>query len=128
MMGKDMMYREPPTLKTKTKLAKNRSMFLKNHRTLIDVLIVLLLMATGVSFSDQVLLGLSTSAEDADARFVLPNFRRLVIGFITASMFIGGTDLVVGDAEGKLRVRARVVRYSAAVKSGVFFRMLQEAG
>lgn len=119
-MAKDVMWKAAPELKVRVKPKSP-------HRVIIDIVIVFLLMAVGVIFSDQVLLSLSGDESGGDG-FVLPDVRKLIIGFIVAAMFIGGTDLVVGDAEGKLKVRSRVVRYSGAVKSGIFFRMLQEAG
>lgn len=96
----------------------------QQRSNVIDIVAVFLIMTFGVAFSDQVLLAMK---KGAGFDFTAPSWGKIILGFIMAGMLIGSTDLMQGDATGKLTARARVRRYSNALSNGVMWRLIMEA-
>ena len=94
------------------------------RRVLVDAIATILVMAIGVMMSDQVLQEINMPAGNGE--FDLPSWRKVIFGVIIAFMFIGATDLAYSKDESKFQVWARITRYSNALKSGVFFRIITE--
>tara|TARA_Y100000310_G_scaffold24718_1_gene23726 strand:- start:328 stop:642 length:315 start_codon:yes stop_codon:yes gene_type:complete len=96
----------------------------KRRAAIVDIVVVFFLMALGVTLSGQIMQAMKGGE---GFEFSMPSWGKLVLGFVLAGVLIGGTDLLQGEFDGKTTTRARFRRYSHALQSGVFFRVLTEA-